>query len=158
MMRNDLHAAARGETLTQEDACNEPGDVEVYADGGLTPQSARIMRDRRSPAGFTLLEIMVAVAIIGGLLVSLLYSLNYHLGIADTHEFVTVASLLAKDKLSEVEKKLVPQKGDFPSPFSDYHFESSVRESPYTGIAEITVTVSRGKAYVKLSDLVEERK
>jgi general secretion pathway protein I len=114
--------------------------------------------NRRPHAGFTLLEIMVAVAIIGGLLVSLIYTVNYHLGIAERHEFVTVASLLAKDKLAEVEKNPVPQEGDFPDPFSAYHFASAVSESPYPGIAEITVTVSRGKESVQLSDLVEAGK
>jgi general secretion pathway protein I len=129
--------------------------MKMNGDGGMKPPQEQTFGGRRSRAGFTLLEVMIAVAIIGGLLVSLIYSLNYHLGIAERHEFVTVASLLAKDKLAEVEKNPVPQKGDFPDPFSDYHFESTVGGSPYPGIAEITVTVSRGKESVNLSDLVE---
>ena len=131
--------------------------MKMNADGGRRPP-VRLVGGRRSLAGFTLLEIMVAVAIMGGLLVSLIYSLNYHLGIAERHEFVTVASLLAKDKLADVEKSPVSQEGNFPDPFSDYHFKSNVRESPYPGIAEITVTVSRGNESVKLSDLAEEGK
>ena len=158
-MTNDRRVTVQSESLTPQYAAgNEPGDVKMNVDDGLTPPSGPLMGGTRSHAGFTLLEIMVAVAIIGGLLVSLIYSLNYHLGIAERHEFVTVASLLAKDKLAEVEKNPLSQGGDFPDPFSDYHFESSVRESPYPGIAEITVTVSRGKESVKLSDLVEAGK
>lgn len=122
------------------------------------PPSVQCIRGPRSLTGFTLLEIMIAVAIIGGLLVSLIYSLNYHLGIAERHEFATVASLLAKDKLAEVEKKLFIQKGEFPAPYSDYHFESVIRESSYPGISEITVTVGRGNEAVQLSDLVENKK
>lgn len=132
--------------------------MEMNVSGSMKHRSVQIIGGRRSLAGFTLLEVMIAVAIIGGLLVSLIYSLNYHLGIAERHEFVTVALLLAKDKLAEVEKNPVPQEGSFPDPFSGYHFESSVGASPYPGIAMVTVTVSRGKESVKLSDLIEERK
>jgi len=108
--------------------------------------------------GFTLLEIMIAVAVIGGLLVSLIYSLNYHLGIAARHEFMTVASFLAKDKLDDMEREPSPLKGNFPAPYSDYQFMGEVRESAYPGISEIAVTVSRGNESVKFSDLAEIRK
>ena len=116
--------------------------------------------DRRNTgsSGFTLLEIMITVAVIGGLLVSLISSLNYHLGIAERHEFVTVASLLAKDKLAEVEMNPATQDGEFPDPYSDYHFTSEIKGSSYPGISEITVTVSRGDETVKLSDLIETMK
>jgi general secretion pathway protein I len=157
MMTNELHITARSESLAAEYAPRKEAGVKMHAAGGQTPP-VPLIGGRRSPAGFTLLEVMIAVAIIGGLLVSLIYSLNYHLGIAERHEFVTVASLLAKDKLAEAEKNPVPQKGDFPDPFSGYHYESSVAESPFPGIAEITVTVSRGKESVKFSDLVEAGK
>jgi prepilin-type N-terminal cleavage/methylation domain-containing protein len=33
--------------------------------------------------GFTLLEVMISLAIVGGLLLTMIYSLNYHLGVAE---------------------------------------------------------------------------
>ncbi len=108
--------------------------------------------------GFTLLEIMLAVAIMGGLLVTLIYSLNYHLGIAERHEFVTVATLLARGKLTEAEKNPADSKGDFPEPYSSYSFETKVKDSSYPGVSEISVSVAKGKDSVKISDLIEKRK
>lgn len=107
--------------------------------------------------GFTLLEIMLALAVVGGLLITLLYSLNYHLGIADRHETVTVASMLAKSKLLEIEKNPVAAKGDFPDPYGQYHFSTEVKDSAYPGIVELSVTVVNGKESVKLGELMEKK-
>ncbi len=107
--------------------------------------------------GFTLLEIMIALSIIGGLLVTLLYSLNYHLGIAERHETLTIATMLAKNKLHEVETNPAATKGDFPAPFSSYHYATELKESPYPGISEILVTVGNGKEEVKFTEFIEKK-
>jgi general secretion pathway protein I len=105
-------------------------------------------------SGFTLLEIMIALAIIGGLLITLLYTLNYNLGIAGRHRFVTVATLLARDKIEEVEANPEASTGTFQEPYSDYSFAAVVRGSPFPGISEVSVTVSRGDENLKLTDLI----
>lgn len=110
-----------------------------------------------STKGFTLLEIMLALAIVGGLLITLLYSLNYHLGIAESHETVTMATLLAKGKLLETEKNPSTTKGVFPDPYGQYHFTTEVKDSAYPGIIEFSVTVVNGKESVKLSELMEKK-
>src|SRR5512142_2404590 len=104
----------------------------------------------RSARGFTLLEVMISVAIIGGLLVTVLSSLNYHLGIAQRHEFVTAATFLARGKLTEAERTPSSGQGDFPAPYTDYHYNTEVKASPWPGISEIHVTVSRGNEKVTL--------
>jgi general secretion pathway protein I len=103
--------------------------------------------------GFTLLEVMVSLAIVGGLLVTLIYSLNYHLGIAGRHEFVTIATLLARDKMVEEEKAPAEGKGTFPEPFSDYRYSVGIKDSPYPGIAEMDVMVERNGEKVELSEM-----
>ncbi len=108
-------------------------------------------------SGFTLLEIMISLAIIGGLLVTLLYSLNYHLGIAERHETLTIATMLAKNKLHEVETSPVAAKGDFPAPYSSYHYSTEFKESPFPGISEILVTVGNGKEKVKFTEFIEKK-
>jgi general secretion pathway protein I len=108
--------------------------------------------------GFTLLEIMVSLAIIGGLLVTVLYSLNYHLGIAEKHEFLTVATMLAKNKIAEIDQLPAATKGEFPDPYSGYHYETGIKDSSYPGISEIWVTVSKDGENVRLTELKETTK
>lgn len=107
--------------------------------------------------GFTLLEIMLSLAVIGGLLVTVLYTLNYHLGIAGKQEFITVATMLSKNKLSEAEQNPVKAEGEFSAPYSGYRFTTVISQSPYPGLSGITVNVYRGNDYVRMSQLVENR-
>ena len=108
--------------------------------------------------GFTLLEVMLALAIVGGLLITLLYSLNYHLGIAERHGTVTVATMLAKSKLLDTEKNPIAAKGDFPDPYRGYHYTTEIKDSEYPGIIECSVTVVNGKENVTFSELIEKQK
>jgi len=108
-------------------------------------------------SGFTLLEIMISLAIIGGLLVTVIYTLNYHLSLAERQEFQTTATILSKNRLAETEKNHVASKGEFPEPYSGYSYETTISESPYPGVSVITVTVSRGKDNIKLSEMLETR-
>jgi len=104
--------------------------------------------------GFTLLEILIALAIVGSLLITLIYTLNYHLGLVERQVVVTAATLLAKNKLLEMEKKPEEGKGAFESPYKDYTYETYVKDSPYVGISEIVVLVRAGKEEVKLNEFV----
>lgn len=113
---------------------------------------------RTPKAGFTLLEVMIALAMIGGLLVTLIYTLNYHLGIAERHEFLTIAAMLAKDKMAEIEKDPGNTTGEFPEPYSGYHYVTDIRESPFPGMSEISVGVRKGKEEVRLMELVQNPK
>ncbi len=106
--------------------------------------------------GFTLLEVMISLAIVGGLLVTLLYTLNYHLGIADRHRIVTISTELAKGKMYDMEKSPVVEKKAFPDPYSDYSYETSIRPSLIPGMSEIGVVVKNGKETVSMSELVRK--
>ena len=112
------------------------------------------MKDERGKKGFTLLEVLVALAIISGLLVTLIYTVNYQLGIVGRQETVTIATLLAKSTLTELEKKPESKKGQFDSPYEAYTYETAVKDSPYPGVNEITVVVSAGNEEVKLNEFI----
>lgn len=101
---------------------------------------------------------MVALAFVGGLLVTLIYTLNYHLSLAQRQEFFTVASLLAKEKMAELEKNPTSTKGEFPEPYYGYHYVSEIKESTYPGMSEISVVVTNGKEDVRLMELIESEK
>lgn len=105
-------------------------------------------------AGFTLLEVLIALAIVGSLLVTVIYTLNYNLGIVDKHETITVATLLAKEKMADLGKNPVDKKGNFDNPYENYIYETSVKDSPYAGISEIIVIVKTGNEEVKLNEFI----
>jgi general secretion pathway protein I len=104
--------------------------------------------------GFTLLEVLISLAIIGSLLVTLIYTLNYHLGIAEKHETVTIATLLAKSKMADLKTSPENSKGKFEAPYENYNYEFFVKDSPYPGISEIIVVVREGKEEVKMNEFV----
>lgn len=111
-----------------------------------------------SGKGFTLLEVMISLAIVGGLLVTLIYTLNYHLGIADRHRTITISTSLAKDKIYEMETNPIEAKGNFPEPYSGFSYETNVMDSSFPGMSEIQVVVRNGKEKIILSELIRKPK
>ena len=108
-------------------------------------------------AGFTLLEVMVAVAIIAIAFVSLLGSQSQSISIATISRFETTASMLARMKLAEIEsggfEELSGTEGDFENDFSEFHWQTEVSEltEDETGIVGagemlkvLDLTISRG--------------
>lgn len=101
---------------------------------------------------------MVSLAIVAGLLVTLIYSLNYHLGIAERHEFTTIATMLAREKLREAAQQPAAGKGSFPDPHASYTYATETKDTDYPGITLLTVTVSRGGDTVRFSEMVEKKR
>ncbi len=60
--------------------------------------------------GFTLLEVMVSLAIMAGVILTVLGSVNYHLGIIANERDNTTLTLVARNIVDE--KKLMPVKGE----------------------------------------------
>jgi general secretion pathway protein I len=108
----------------------------------------------KNKRGFTLLEVLIALAVVGGLLVTLIYTLNYQLGLLERHETITISTFLAKNKMLEIEKNLANTSGNFEDPFSSYSYETIVKESPYAGISEVIVAVRSGDEEVKLNEFI----
>lgn len=66
------------------------------------PAASRSMRRRADRGGFTLIEVLVAIAIAALLLVALLRILTLSLGASERSELVTRATLLAQSTLDAV--------------------------------------------------------
>lgn len=83
-------------------------------------------------AAFTLLEVMVAVAIIAIAFVALLSSQSQSISVAAVSRFETTASLLARQKLAELElggfDSLSSGSGEFADDFADWHWQAEVTE------------------------------
>ena len=87
----------------------------------------RMISDKSDQSGFTLIEVMAALAIVAALLVTLAYTTNYNLDLAGRHEALTLATLLARDKMTEVgnttDRMLKDMKGSFEEPFAGFTYE-----------------------------------
>jgi len=101
----------------------------------------------KSHGGFTLLEIMVAIALLSGLIITIIISLNYHLSIVDMDKDATIATLLAREKMEEIKIQGIPDRheGDFAPRFHGFHWRYDTEEVPIKGIQKIYLTVSWAK-------------
>lgn len=110
----------------------------------------QILNSRR--AGFTLVEIMIALAIAGGVIITILYTVNYHADIAYDNTVATRMLFFAKEKIVEMEKHPQNAKGNIPD--TDFTYENSVNHTEDDGIIEIKTIVSKKNKKVVLSELI----
>jgi general secretion pathway protein I len=87
---------------------------------------------KRKSFGFTLLEVMVAMAIIAIALTAVLGSQSQSVSLASEAKFNTTAPLLAQSKIAEIEvaeqDDLAGGSGDFGEDFPGYTWELSMEE------------------------------
>lgn len=83
-------------------------------------------------SGFTLLEVMVAIAIIAIALTAVLGSQSQSLSLASEAKFSTTATFLAQSKMAEIEAEkpedLTSDSGDFGEDFPGYRWDKSVKD------------------------------
>ena len=108
--------------------------------------------------GFTLIEVMISLAVVGGLLVTLIFTLNYHLGIAEHHRTATISISLAKEKMYDMEKKPVSGKGRFSDPYAGFSYETNIMDSSFPGMVEIRVVAGDGNETITLSELIPKKR
>ena len=103
--------------------------------------------------GFTLLEVLVAVAVLGFALVSLLGLHIRNIDLIARDERVTAATLLARALMTEVEIGPFPDLGatdgdfelDYPGRYPDLRWEREVLTTPVPNVREARVRVFRGE-------------
>jgi general secretion pathway protein I len=107
----------------------------------------------RSRNGFTLLEVLVAVAVLGLALVSLLGLHVRNIDLIDRDQRITEATLLARALMTEVETGPFPELGleegdfelDYPERYPDLRWEREVVPTPVPNVREVRVRVFRGE-------------
>jgi prepilin-type N-terminal cleavage/methylation domain-containing protein len=103
-------------------------------------------------AGFTLLEIMIALAIIGLTLVTVLHTVNYHSKVSYENIVTTHMVQLAKEKMTGIETNPVNSKGAIEG--TDFTYETIVSPTDDPDIVELkTVVKGQGKEVV-LNEIV----
>jgi general secretion pathway protein I len=97
---------------------------------------------RISP-GFTLLEVMIAVAIIAIALMAVLGSQSQGLSLAGESRFNRIAALLAQGKMAEIEavkdqRDLNSDSGEFEDEFPGYTWQLSVHDVLFDGAEKLS--------------------
>lgn len=102
--------------------------------------------------GFTLLEVMIALAIAAGVLLTVISSLNYHLSLVGRDTEETTAALLGRAKLDDPEfRKLKEDKGTFAPEHPELKWEREITQTELPGLNRIRLTVSWNDDSKKLS-------
>ncbi len=118
-------------------------------------ESTRRVASTLNPAkGFTLLEIMIALAIIGTILLTVIYTVNYHAQLSYEHTLATRIFLFAKEKMAELEMNPRNEKGI--SPDKDFSYENIVKDTNNNNnnIIELKTMVKGLGKEITLSELV----
>jgi len=105
-------------------------------------------------AGFTLLEVLIAVAILGTTMVAVLQLHASTVDMASRAQQLATGARLAKSRMVDTLKDGTPapgeQEGDFEPPDPAYHWTTRVSETPYSTdkakVYEVSVEVSWGDA------------
>ena len=108
---------------------------------------------KKIDCGFTFLEVIVAVALLAIALTAVLGSQSQSVSLASEARFYTTVTLLAQDKMAEIEAKdldtLSSESGDFGEDFPGYTWEVTV-DNVYSGyhenvsdhLRQVTLTLS----------------
>jgi prepilin-type N-terminal cleavage/methylation domain-containing protein len=108
----------------------------------------------RRKAGFTLLEVMIALAIIGITLAVVLHTVNYHAEILYQNTITTQMYQMAKEKMHELEENRASASGNLGT---EYTFENRVAKLEDSETLELRTTVTGHGKEVSLTELVVKK-
>lgn len=97
--------------------------------------------------GFTLLETMIGLAILSGVIVTVLASLNYNLGVASYDMDLVSATVLGRElaEQSSLDPAVTIGHGPFAEPFSRFSWSVDKEKTMLAGLERVTIKVSWDK-------------
>jgi len=100
---------------------------------------------QRSRSGFTLLEIMIALAVVSISFVVLLGLRNRDISLASYSRNITVSTLLARQKITEVSVEGFPElgfsEGGFGETYPKFKWRQEVKQTPFEMVRELDLSV-----------------
>ncbi|MCX7793126.1 MAG: type II secretion system GspH family protein [Thermodesulfovibrionales bacterium] len=114
-----------------------------------------IFTDMYKDSGFTLIEVLVSLAVVGSLVV-VLYSLLYHMNLNLEHEDLLRATLLAKEKIYEEPLKKESEEGRFPSPYDKFYYRKTIIDTPFQGIKILRLTAGTDRDLVTMERFIRK--
>ncbi len=93
--------------------------------------------------GFTLLEVMIALAIMAGVVITLLGAVNYHLGVIANERASIAMTLLARARMAEIEKTPTKGEGTFAPFHPDLKWKAELLPATLPGLQKLVVRVQR---------------
>jgi len=103
-----------------------------------------------SKIGFTLLEVLVALAVLSLALVILLGLRNRDVELVNTTRDLTTATALARMKMEETQMEGFPElgeaTGEFGEGYPQFHWQRLVSSTPFDYVREVRVSVKWGQA------------
>lgn len=102
--------------------------------------------------GFTLLEVMIAMAILSISLLAVYQSQSQSVSMTGNARFLTTASLLAQSRMEEIKMtdplNIKDSSGDFGEDFPDYTWKVELGETPVDFLKKIVLTVTNERMVV----------
>jgi general secretion pathway protein I len=93
--------------------------------------------------GFTLLEVMIALAIMAGVILTVISSFNYHLSMVERDRQETMAVLLGRAKMDDPDfRPDERKKGTFAPDRPEIAWAVDIKPTDYPGVNRVILTVS----------------
>jgi general secretion pathway protein I len=100
----------------------------------------------KAVCGFTLLEVMIALAFLAIGLVGVFLTQSQSISMATESRFMTTAALLAQSKMADAEMATAlsnhSEDGDFGDDYPQYKWKLEISDTEFTQFKKIEVTVS----------------
>ncbi len=121
----------------------------------MKTDSRHLNMNTPSCSGFTLLEMMIALAIIAITLTAVLHTVNFHVNIMADNTMTTRMYQLAKEKMIDLESAVMSTKGKIEgTPFT---YENIIAPPNDSGLTELNTIIRSPNKRVSLKSLVVKK-
>ena len=107
--------------------------------------SLRRKDDGEIPQGFTLLEVLISLSIIAIVLITCLRAQNQSIRLYHLSRDMSIATILARQKMGEIElagfPELGEEGGDFEDEFPEFSWQRSVSTTPFEEARRVALSI-----------------